>query len=172
MIRKAKIEDLKAIEEIYESAHKEEKAQKTTTGWLENVYPTSKTALEAIKREDMFVLEGNGIIVASAVINKIQVKEYEDCTWENDPEPEKVMVLHTLVVSSEHKKRGYGKIFVKYYEDYALENGCNYLRMDTNEKNLIAREVYKKLGYSEAGIVSSIFNGIEGMKLVCLEKKI
>lgn len=46
------------------------------------------------------------------------------------------------------------------------------LRMDTNEQNIIARELYRKLGYLEAGIVPCEFNGIPGVNLVLLEKKL
>ena len=59
---------------------------------------------------------------------------------------------------------------MEYYETYALENGCRYLRMDTNARNTRARTMYRKLGYREAGIVPTTFNGIEGVQLVLLEK--
>ena len=42
--------------------------------------------------------------------------------------------------------------------------------MDTNAGNSRARAMYKKLGYSEAGIIPTVFNGIEGVSLVLLEK--
>ncbi len=44
--------------------------------------------------------------------------------------------------------------------------------MDTNELNQNARSFYKKLGYNEAGILPCVFNGIPGIKLVMLEKKL
>ena len=42
--------------------------------------------------------------------------------------------------------------------------------MDTNARNVRARAMYAKLGYVEADIVPCVFNGIEGVQLVCLEK--
>ena len=42
--------------------------------------------------------------------------------------------------------------------------------MDTNAVNTAARTLYKKLGYTEVGIVPCVFNGIPDVKLVCLEK--
>lgn len=42
--------------------------------------------------------------------------------------------------------------------------------MDTNAKNTAARGFYKKLGYSEIGIVPCVFNGIPDVQLVLLEK--
>jgi len=44
--------------------------------------------------------------------------------------------------------------------------------MDTNSRNLRARAMYKKLGYREIGIVPCVFNGIEGVQLVLLEKRL
>ncbi|MBR2021136.1 MAG: GNAT family N-acetyltransferase, partial [Clostridia bacterium] len=87
----------------------------------------------------------------------------------NAPENE-VMVLHTLAVSPKHFGKGIGKKFVEFYEQYALSNGCRYLRMDTNANNTKARAMYKKLGYKEIGIVDCVFNGIKGVGLVLLEK--
>ena len=66
--------------------------------------------------------------------------------------------------------RGYGSRFVDFYESYALEHGCRYLRMDTNERNASARALYRNLGYREVSIVPCAFNGIPGVQLVCLEK--
>lgn len=80
------------------------------------------------------------------------------------------MLLHTLVIDPYIKGRGYGKSFVGFYEEYAKENGCKCLRMDTNELNKNARSFYNKLGYLEAGILPCIFNGIPGIRLVMLEK--
>jgi hypothetical protein len=42
--------------------------------------------------------------------------------------------------------------------------------MDTNARNTRARAMYKRLGYSEPDIVPCVFNGIEGVQLVLLEK--
>lgn len=82
------------------------------------------------------------------------------------------MVLHTLVISPFHSGKGLGRAFVDFYENYALDKGCKYLRMDTNERNIAARELYKKLGFSECDIIPCSFNGINGVRLVLLEKKL
>ena len=81
-------------------------------------------------------------------------------------------MLHTLVIDPAAKGQGCGQVFVKFYEDYARRSGSPCLRMDTNAKNENARRFYKKLGYSEVGIVPCVFNGIDGVNLVLLEKKL
>ena len=82
------------------------------------------------------------------------------------------MVLHTLVIAPREFGKGYGKAFVKFYEDYALSQGCRYLHIDTNERNLTARRFYGSRGYREAGVCPCDFNGLMGVRLVLLEKKL
>lgn len=171
MIRKANPEDIQRVAEIYEEIIELEERKGKRTGWVRDIYPTKATALEALEKEELFVWDENGTVIASARINREQVPEYSGAAWEYEAPDEEIMVLHTLVVSSGNAGRGIGTKFVEFYEKYALEQGCGYLRMDTNEINANARRLYKKLGYKEAGIVPCNFNGIEGVRLVCLEKK-
>ena len=170
MIRKAVENDLDDVERIYDEIHSAEEKGLCTIGWARGVYPTRDTAEAAIKRHDLFVEEENDKIVGAAIINKIQVDSYSQGKWSVNAPEDEVMVLHTLVISPSESGKGYGKSFVKFYEKYAIMNGCRYLRMDTNERNTNARAMYKKLGYKEVGIIPTVFNGISGVNLVLLEK--
>lgn len=172
MFRKAELRDLDAIAAIYDRIHDNEEAGKTTIGWVRSIYPTRATALSSIQIGDMYVEEADGVIVAAAKINQEQVPEYANAHWQWEAPEDKILVLHTLVVDPEQGRGGYGKAFVAFYEDLAREMGCPYLRMDTNERNTIARQLYKGLGYHEVGFVDCKFNGIPGVRLVCLEKKV
>ena len=172
MFRKAAMHDAAAIAAIYEEIHTAEEAGQARIGWVRGVYPVRKTAEDAIARGEMFVEEAEGRIVAAAKINQSQEEAYAHAPWQYEAPEAEVMVLHTLVVSPSVRGAGYGTKFVTFYEQYALKHGCRYLRMDTNEKNQAARSLYKKLGYREAGVVPTVFNGIKGVQLVCLEKKL
>lgn len=172
MIRKAHEGDLPGVARIYDDIIEQEERGLARIGWVRGVYPTEDTAREALEWGDLFVNEEDGEIVAAARINQVQVPEYAKAHWEYPADEREVMVLHTLVVSPSQSGKGIGSLFVKFYETYALEQGCRYLRMDTNEKNQAARRLYAKLGYREIGIVPCVFNGIPGVQLVCLEKKI
>ncbi len=172
VIRKARQDDLDGVEGIYERIHDAEEQGRSVIGWLRGVYPVRATAEAALERGDLFVLEDGGQITAAAILNQLQVPEYADCPWVYPAPDSQVMVLHTLVVDPLAQGKGYGRAFVAYYEDYAREHGCPYLRMDTNARNLRARELYAKLGYAEPGIVGCTFNGIPGVRLVCLEKRL
>lgn len=168
--RKAERADIPAIAEIYADIHTAEESGKTSTGWIRSIYPTRKTAEQSLERGDLFVAEDNGIIVGTAIINQQQVDVYEKGNWSYDAPDAEIMVLHTLVISPKYSGKGYGSGFVRFYEEYALSHNCRYLRIDTNAKNARARAMYKKLGFQEIGIVPCVFNGIEGVQLVLLEK--
>lgn len=171
MIRKAAAEDLEAVKRIYEEIHSEEEAGRTSTGWLRNVYPTGETAEKALQNGELYVMEEAGEIVASGRINGNQEPEYALVPWQYPAEPDRVLVLHTLTISPRYRGQGRGRAFVAFYEALAAERGCTCLRLDTNARNLTARAMYKKLGFREAGVVPTTFNGIAGVALVCLEKQ-
>ena len=172
LFRKATEEDLHAVSRIYEAVHTAEESGKITTGWVRNVYPTDETAKEALQRCDLFVGTDDNLIVGTAIINKQQTDAYKNGHWNYEVSDQEIMVLHTLVIDPVLSGKGYGKSFVEFYESYALSQRCHYLRMDTQAKNENARAMYKKLGYTEIGIVPCVFNGIEGVQLVLLEKKL
>ena len=171
--RKAASVDIPFIAEIYEEIHTEEEAGRVTIGWERGVYPTKATAEAALERDDLFVgVDDNGNIFGAAIINQQQVDVYEGAAWIYPAKDEEVMVLHTLVISPRYAGKGYGEAFAKFYEDYARDNNCPVLRIDTNERNTRARSMYAKLGYRESDMVPCQFNGIDGVHLVLLEKKV
>lgn len=172
VFRKADINDLDAIEGIYDRTHDAEEAGLTTTGWVRGIYPVREVAEASLGRDDMYVAEHDGRVVATGIINKIQVNVYLDCDWEYKAPDDKVCVLHTMAVDPGARGMGIGPSFVGFYERLAKEQGCDVLRIDTNARNTAARKMYAKLGYTESGIVPTVFNGIHGVDLVLLEKKI
>ncbi|MGL5438083.1 MAG: GNAT family N-acetyltransferase [Lachnospiraceae bacterium] len=172
MIRKSNKSDIVHVLKIYDKIIEREVSANVMTGWKKGIYPSQSTALEAHNNGELFVMEDAGEIVAAAIINQKQVREYAKCEWEFEVQNNEVMVIHTLVVDPEKSGKGYATEFVLFYETYALENGCRYLRLDTNEINSAARKLYQKLGYREVGTVACEFNGIKEVNLVCLEKMI
>lgn len=171
LIRKGTIQDIPQIAHIYDSIHDEEEKGNITTGWIRGIYPTEQTARDALNADDLFVTVHDEKVVAAARINQVQMPAYKEVKWENSDAPEsEIMVLHVLVVDPQESGKGYGTRFIEFYEKFALEHNCHYLRIDTNARNKVARKLYSKLGYREAGIVPCKFNGISDVQLVCLEK--
>ena len=172
-IREAVQADIPQVAAIYDRILTEEEQGRAVVGWIRGVYPTERTARDALAAGTRFVLEQEGKSAAAAKIDRNQVPEYANAPWRYPDAPDsQVMVLHTLVVDPAFAGRGCGKQFVAFYEEHARACGCPYLRMDTNAKNAAARRLYSRLGYWEAGIVPCAFNGIPDVQLVCLEKKL
>lgn len=172
IIRQAFPADVPAVAAIYDAIHTAEEAGLAAIGWVRGVYPTEKTADDALARGDLFVLEDDEKITGAAIINQSQCDGYETASWQYPAEDSEIMVLHTLVINPAAARQGYGKAFVHFYEEYARAHGCRYLRMDTNARNTRARAMYAKLGYREIGIIPTVFNGIAGVNLVLLEKAV
>ena len=172
MIRFATEEDIALVASIYDLALRQEEQGLTSIGWQRGVYPTEDTAHQGVVRGDLFVLEEDDThkILATAIINHIQMPSYAMGNWSIQADGDEVLVLHTLVVSPQASGKGIGTTFVAFYEQMARERGCKTLRMDTQAKNTAARTLYRKLGYKEIGIVPCDFNGIAGIQLVLLEK--
>lgn len=172
MIRKAMISDIDSVVKIYDALHEEEERGRISTGWIRGVYPTRASAKAALERGDLFVYEENGTVLAAGIINQIQVDVYYSAPWEYETADDQVCVLHTLVVSPSAGRRGIGKQFVRFYEEYAKKHRCPELRIDTNERNIAARAMYRGLDYKEIAIVPTIFNDIPDVNLVLLEKRL
>ena len=171
-IRPARNGDLDAVARIYEAVHTAEESGLAEIGWIRGVYPTRATAEAAMKAGSLYVLEDEGGILAAAKIDQEQVEHYAQIPWTIPAEDAEVLVLHTLVVDPAAARRGYGRAFVAYYEAHARALACRALRLDTNARNTAARRLYAALGYREAGVVPCVFNGIPGVDLVCLEKRV
>lgn len=172
MIRKGEEKDIDSIESIYDKILEREEKGQASIGWQRGVYPTRETARQSVERGDMYVFEDDAThkIMAAGIINKVQLPIYSKGKWNTEATDDEVMVLHTLVVNPESAGRGIGRTLLAFYEKVARENGCKALRIDTQSKNLTARNLYNKLGYKETGILECDFNGISSIELVLLEK--
>ena len=172
LFRRAELDDIPAVAAIYDEIHAMEESGKASTGWKRGIYPTEKTALEACNAGELFVEVVGDTIVASARINQVQPDAYRQGNWSEKAEDSQVMVLHTLTVSPSLSGRGYGSAFMAFCEKYTAEHGLRIIRIDTNEINTRARELYRYLGYKEAGVVPCEFNGLKDVNLVLLEKRL
>lgn len=172
MIRTATEKDIEGIARIYDAIHTLEERGTITVGWRREAYPTVLTAKDALARGDLYVYDDGGVL-AAAIINHQQLDCYRQGRWMTEASDDKVLVLHTLVIAPEASGRGVGTEMVAFYERMARLQGCIALRMDTQEKNVAARRLYARLGYTETDIIDCDFQpGLSGIRLVLLEKRL
>ena len=102
----------------------ERKLKKRSLSLLLCVCLILSCTVAALAADDLFVMEADGVICATARINQVQVPEYRNADWRYADVPEnEIMVLHTLVVDPGTAGHGCGKAFVSFYEQYAIDHG-------------------------------------------------
>lgn len=171
-IRKGTPDDIPAIYDIYSRIHDEIEQGRFNMLWFRDLYPTRSWAEEHVAAGDLYVMEDDcaGDIIASAIINHSPLPEYFQGKWYQPENYDNILILHTLVVHPAHKGRGYGSEFLRFFEQTARLSGCTRLRLDTQEIDIPARNLYKKFGYTEADFLPCEFKGITGIDLVLIEK--
>lgn len=171
-IRPATADDLPRIEQIYDAIHTAEEAGTASVGWARGVYPTRATAQAARDDGALFVLTDGGALVAAGRIDKCRCRSTRRCRGNTQRRRSKCSCCTRSSLTRRPAGHGYGTQFVRFYARRARALGCTVLRIDTNAKNAAARRLYARLGFREAAIVPCTFNGIAGVELVCLEKRL
>ncbi len=160
MIRIACADDLDAVEQGYLALFAHEREHGTTTNWSEGLYPTRDTAAQALATGTLFVLENDGDVCASMILNHFQMPEYAGGQWACAAEDGQALVVHTLCVRPDCAGRGYGGQMVRFAAERARALGCRCVRLDTWAGNQPARRLYEKLGFRYAGTVDALLQGV------------
>lgn len=169
MIRKAVENDIEAIGKTYESLLTYEAIHGGFSNWKLGIYPTVAVAEEKVPTGTMYVLEEDGNICASMILNNEQAPEYDAVAWKYQALPEQVMVIHTLCIPPEMAGRGYGKQMIAFAKEYARANGYTVIRIDTYADNEPAKALYLKNGFRIAGYGDSLLQGLIEEKEAYLE---
>lgn len=170
IIRKGDTCDIASVSDIYYAIHDEIEKGRYQMKWFRDLYPTRSWAEERVAAGDLYVMEDEDCIVASAVINHNPLPEYFVGKWYQPGNYDRTLVLHSLVVDPRLMRRGYATAFINFFEKMGKDTGCERLRLDTQMIDVPARNLYKKLGYTEADYVLCQFKGITDIDLVLIEK--
>ena len=172
MIRLATKNDIAAVGVTYDQLLKHEQINGGFSNWILGVYPTIKIAEEAVKNGTMYVLDNDGEICASMIMNNVQADEYGYIDWLYPAEKEKVLVVHTLCIPPKSSRKGYGKQMVEFAKDFAKKSGCDVIRIDTYAHNEPAKSLYQKCGFRIAGYHEALLHGLILEELAFLEYKL
>lgn len=159
MIRKAKNSDIDKVEKGYTELLLHEKKHGAYTVWQLGVYPTRQTAENALEDGSLYVMEKDGEICASMIINQTIPEEYHSIDWKSKTSPSEILVLHLLCVSPSKARQGIGKEMVSYAVEECKRRCCKALRLDTGKQNIPAVSLYKKLGFELTGIAPMKIGG-------------
>ena len=157
MIRKATAADIDSVEQSYLQLLDHEALHGGHTNWVRDVYPTRATAEGALSEGTLFVLEEDGVVRGSMILNQTQLPEYAGIDWAYPAQ--QVLVIHTLCISPAQAGRGYGRAI----------QGCQALRLDTYAGNEPAAGLYRGLGFRYAGRAECDFQGLITEPLIFFE---
>ena len=136
------------------------------------MYPTRAVAERGVADGVLYVMEEDGEVCASMLLNSVQLDAYAAIPWEYEAAPEKVLVIHTLCVPPSQAGRGIGTRMVRFALEEAARRGCEVMRLDTWENNKPAEKLYLRLGFRHAGKASVLFEGSIAENLIFLEKRV
>ena len=123
LFRKAVAEDHEIIIAIALKAYKK---------YIERMSKEPAPMRPVIQKEDVvFVCEDNKQVIAFAILVKI-----------NDQ-----IILDSIAVDPPHQKKGIGNNFIKFIEEYLMEQKVNKYQLYTNEKMFENIDWYQKIGF-------------------------
>lgn len=169
MIRKAQIADVEAIAATYTQLLQHEQQQGSHSNWRLNVYPTAASAEQAVRAGQMYVMERQGEICASMVLNHNQAEEYAQMPWLYPATAEQALVIHTLCIPPSQSGRGLASQMLAFAKDFAQQQNCLVIRLDTYAHNEPAKSLYQKHGFRIVGYAPSLLQGLIPEEQVFLE---
>lgn len=169
MIRKAMQQDIDAIATGYQRLLEHEAATVSYTNWKPGIYPVRADAQRAFENGTLYVLEEEGQVCASMILNQHQAEAYAEMDWQYPADPSRVLVIHTLTMPPEMSGRGHGTRMVRFAMEEARRMGCTVIRLDTYVGNTPAQRLYQKLGFRISGRRLVSHHGLFDSELFYLE---
>ena len=144
-IRPAAVQELEAILSVYDNARAFMRAHKNPTQWSGG-YPQPELLKEDIAKEQLFVIEENGVIhgVFAYILGEDPTYQLiEDGAWPN-----------ALPYGTIHRIASDGTVkgILKLAVDFALTH-CKQLRADTHHDNYVMQNAMTRLGFQYCGII-------------------
>lgn len=169
MIRKAVSADIEQIAKTYEALLIYEKNNGSNSNWQSGIYPTIGIPIEKVPEGSMYVLEEQGEICASMVLNQTQPIEYQQIDWQYCASANEISVIHTLCIPPQKAGKGYGNQMVQFAIEKSRELHCRAIRIDTWAGNKPAAALYKKNGFRFAGSAHILLQGLISEEQVFFE---
>ena len=117
-------------------------------------YPTSEIMLNDILAGENYIVELNGVVVATFVLSFAGEPTYSKIKgkgWIND---NRYAVVHRIAVADECRRKGIAKEILHFTEEVSTGQGVCDIRIDTHRDNVAMRSLLKKLGYTHCGVIT------------------
>jgi ribosomal protein S18 acetylase RimI-like enzyme len=147
MIRKGKLEDIEAIMSLTKDCAKAMIARGVYQ-WNEH-YPNKLAFENDVTRNELYVLEIEGVIRGTIVISTFMDNEYIPITWLTKNMNN--IYIHRLAIHPELQGKGFAQQLMDFAEQYAIDNNYASIRLDTFSQNKRNQKFYELRGYKRLG---------------------
>lgn len=141
MVRKATNNDISAIAELYREQFRE--MSKLIPDFIKDGDQSKEFIENTItnKESDILVYESEGIVVGFILL---QAKTRPDFPFML---PGKYCYIMDIIVTENHRGKGFGTNLMKSAKNWAKERDCNFINLDVLVNNPGAIKLYSKLGF-------------------------
>ena len=117
-------------------------------------YPTREIISSDIIGSINYIVELNGIVVATAVISFDGEPTYSVIRGRGWLNENRYAVVHRIAVADKCRRKGIAKEILYYAEELCRERGVADIRIDTHCDNVAMRSLLKKMGYTHCGRIT------------------
>ena len=150
--RKGAEKDVERIMELVADAQNWFRGQEIDQ-WQDG-YPTREIILSDILGGENYLVEYNGVIVATCVVSFAGEPTYDEVYGKGWLNENRYAVVHRIAVADECRRKGIAKEILHYAEELSAERGIADIRIDTHRDNVAMRSLLKKLGYTHCGRIT------------------
>ena len=117
-------------------------------------YPTREIISSDISSGENYIVELNGVAVATFVISFAGEPTYSVIKGKGWLNENCYVVVHRIAVADECRRRGIAREILHYAEELSTERGISDIRIDTHRDNKAMRSLLKKMGYAYCGRIT------------------
>lgn len=141
MVRKATIDDIPAISELYREQFRE--MSKLIPDFIKEGDQSMEFLEKTISDDDsdILVYENDDKVVGFILLKAKQRPEFSFIV------SGKFCYIMDIIVTESHRNKGFGTALMTSAKDWAKEQGCSFINLDVLTNNPKAIELYEKLGF-------------------------
>lgn len=168
IIRKANINDIDGILMIVNDAVALLKSNKVNQ-W-QNGYPNREVFLNDIKKGTLYVACDEDVIAGVCNLCFDKDPSYEKVYLGNWLTNDNYLVIHRIAVKKEYYHKGVANMMFSFSEELALNNNVKSIKIDTHKDNIPMKQILKRNGYQECGIIYLVNYADQDKERVAYEK--
>lgn len=147
MIRKANLSEIQQIITITKACG-DKMSSDGIFQWNEH-YPNIETFISDVKKQQLYVLLIETMVIGCIVISSEKDSEYNDIQWLTKDTNQ--YYVHRLAVHPNFQKQGRAKQLMDFAEELARDNKITSIRLDTFGQNKRNQRFYEARGYIRLG---------------------